>query len=715
MRRRVRTDALRRDDRLGTATAGVGLLVLIVVVIIGSVATNGAAARSQRAVAVNTAYQETATAVAAERSLAHRYRLEPGPAPLAGHRAAGTDVTRRLAEVERLGDADDRALVSEVRTLQAAYDTATARLFAAVDRRDPDATIAVIDDFQLDPIFSAMQEQITRDAASHLAMATSAVASMRRTGRVVLALDAATLLAGMALIGLAGASLTRSRRRLRDQSDLTAHQALHDSLTGLPNRALFRSHTVGAFEAAERTGEQVAVVLVDLNRFKDVNDTLGHDYGDVLLAQVADRFSSAVRIGDVVARLGGDEFAVLLCDTSAPGALSAAQRLTDTLAEPFTVRDITLDVEASIGIALVGAGSDVETALRHADIAMYEAKRQHLPFSTYELTRDDHTLARLALLGDLRRAIAGHELLLHYQPKVSAVSGTLHGVEALVRWRHPTRGLLHPDAFVPIAETTAVIHALTVEVLRIALAQARTWLDLGWVVPVAVNISARSLVNPDFATEVAGQLDAAGVPASMLSLELTETAIMADPDRGLAVLTALDAMGISLSIDDFGTGYSSMSYLKNLPVRELKIDRSFVMGMATDDSDVVLVQSAVDLGHNLGLHVVAEGVEDASTQLSLTTMGCDLVQGHHIRRPVGPADLEPWLATHATPVRRPAAPAPGVAGPTALGPAVAAASAGPAVAGPAAPGPPATTAAVAGPGVAAVSSGAPSNGVHPIT
>lgn len=654
VRRRVHAALLHRDDLLGTVTAGVGLLLLIVVVIIGSVTTNRAATRTQRAVAVNTAYQSTATAVAAERSLAHRYRLEPGPAPLAGHRAAGTDVARRLDEVERLGDAKDRTLVAEVRSLQAAYVIATARLFAAVDRSDPDATIAVIDDFQVDPIFSAMQEQITTDAASHLARATAAADSMRRTGRVVLALDAATLVAGMALVGLAGASLTRSRRRLRAQSDLATHQALHDSLTGLPNRALFHRHTVDAFEAAERTGEQVAVMLVDLNRFKDVNDTLGHHYGDVLLAQVARRFSSAVRTDDVVARLGGDEFAVLLSDTSARGALSAAQRLTDTLAEPFTVRDIALDVEAGIGIALVGAGSDVETAVRHADIAMYEAKRQHLPFATYELTRDDHTLARLAMLGDLRRAIAGRELVLHYQPKVSAVSGRLHGVEALVRWQDPTRGLLHPDAFVPIAETTAVIHALTAEVLRIALAQARTWLDRGWVVPVAVNISARSLVNPDFATEVARQLDAADVPASMLSLELTETAIMADPDRGLAVLTALDAMGISLSIDDFGTGYSSMSYLKNLPVRELKIDRSFVMGMATDDSDVVLVQSAVDLGHNLGLHVVAEGVEDASTQLTLAAMGCDLMQGYHIRRPVGPTDLEPWLATHAARTRGPA-------------------------------------------------------------
>ena len=341
-----------------------------------------------------------------------------------------------------------------------------------------------------------------------------------------------------------------------------------------------------------------------------------------------------------MARLGGDEFAVLLKSTNADDATAAATRFTEVLQEPFMVKDISLDVEASIGIALAGPGIDVETALRRADVAMYEAKTQHLPYATYELTRDDNTVARLAMLGDLRRAVCSGELVLHFQPKVSSRSGEVHSVEALVRWQHPIRGLLTPDEFIPIAETTAVIHPLTDEILRQALTQTRAWLDLGWMIPVSVNISARSLLDLTFPAEVQAQLDASGVPGGLLSLELTEGAVMADPGNALTVLNALNAMGICLSIDDFGTGYSSMAYLKALPVRELKVDRSFVTGMTTDDSDHVLVQSAVDLGHNLGLHVVAEGVENASTQAALTAMGCDLLQGNFIHRPVIASELD---------------------------------------------------------------------------
>jgi diguanylate cyclase len=353
-----------------------------------------------------------------------------------------------------------------------------------------------------------------------------------------------------------------------------------------------------------------------------------------------------MRAGDTVARLGGDEFAVLVCATSAADAVVVANRLTEILAEPFSVKDISFAVEASIGIALTGSDSDVETALRHADVAMYEAKAQHEPYSAYELTRDDNTVARLALLGDLRRAITNGEISMQYQPKVNATTGELHSVEALVRWHHPVRGLLMPGDFIPIAEATAVIHPLTDEILGQALHQARAWLDQGRTISVAVNISARSLHDPDFPKKVQLQLDANHVPACQLTLELTEGAIMTDPERALASLDALHAMGISLSIDDFGTGYSSMAYLKDLPVSELKIDRSFVMGMIHNDGDRVLVQSAVDLGHNLGLHVVAEGVENAETQQALAAMGCDLLQGYHIRRPASAADLNPWLQSH---------------------------------------------------------------------
>ncbi len=384
-------------------------------------------------------------------------------------------------------------------------------------------------------------------------------------------------------------------------------------------------------------------MVVDIDRFKDVNDTLGHHYGDLLLEQIALRFSSTLRAGDSVARLGGDEFAVLLCATTDAAATAAAQRLTDVLHDPFTIKDISLDVEASIGIAVAGPDSEIDAVLRHADVAMYEAKSEHSSTAIYERSRDDNTVARLALLGDLRRAIGRLELFLQYQPKVDTETGAVHSVEALVRWHHPTRGLLMPDDFVPIAEGTAVIHPLTDEILRQALVQVRTWHQAGWTFPVFVNISARSLHDLAFPTRVRRLLDTIGVPASALSLELTESSIMTDPKRALAALHTLDTLGVSLSIDDFGTGYSSMSYLKDLPVRELKIDRSFVMGMRHNDGDAVLVQSAVDLGHNLGLHVVAEGVEDGPTKDALTAMGCDLLQGYFIRRPSDAPDLDRWL------------------------------------------------------------------------
>jgi diguanylate cyclase len=638
-----RPGRLRRGRRFVITVIAGAFPLLLGVLIVGSTAMDADALHTLRAVQLNTAYQHAASGVAAEESIERKYRLEPGPVPRADHDQAEQQVTQALADVDRLGAASDQRLVTAVTTEHARYVLGAADLFAAVDRHEPAAVVTRIDSRQVDPIFGIMQTQIYAAASHHESAALAQVTDSRRTGRVVLILDIATFLAGLGLVIGAATALTRYERRLRDQSDLNRHLAMHDSLTGLPNRALFQDRTERALLRARRSGQQVAVMLVDLNRFKDVNDTLGHHYGDLLLTQVAERFTATMRTGDSVARLGGDEFAILLCGTSREGATAAAVRLTNALRDTFNVKDITLDVDASIGIALAAPDADVETVLRHADVAMYEAKSQHAPFAAYELTRDDNTVARLALLGDLRRAITRHELVLHYQPKVSVTTGELHSVEALVRWNHPSRGLLAPDAFIPIAESTAVIHPLTKEILRPALTQARSWQDQGWTIPVAVNISARSLHDLDFPLQVQQQLDTIGVPAELLTLELTESAIMTDAGRALTVLQALDAMGVSLSIDDFGTGHSSMAYLRKLPVRELKIDRSFVKGLSTEHSDLVLVQSAVDLGHNLGLHVVAEGVEDAATQAALTAMGCDLMQGYHIGRPVLATALDEWL------------------------------------------------------------------------
>jgi diguanylate cyclase (GGDEF)-like protein len=449
----------------------------------------------------------------------------------------------------------------------------------------------------------------------------------------------ALLLAATLLLGFAGASLRGYQKALRAA-------ALNDALTGLPKRELLLDRAGQALRTAQRSGGMVALLLIDLDRFKDVNDTLGHHHGDLLLQQVAARLSTALRASDTVARLGGDEFAVLLPQVlTTEEAQRAAERLLATLHESFLVDDVTLDVEASIGIALAPAhGAEPELLLRRADVAMYQAKEHKIGFALYDVAQDLHTPTRLLLLGDLRRALeVDDQLELHYQPKVDPVRHELHGAEALLRWNHPDRGMVMPGEFLPLVENTALINPLTMRVLEMALAQARAWMESGKPIPVAVNLSTRCLVDKAFPEAVLESLRSSGVPASLLCLEITESAIMSNPDTALWVLDRLHEAGIKLSIDDFGTGYSSMSYLKRLPVDELKVDRSFVKEMIRESSDAVLVRSAVELGHNLGLVVVAEGVEDGDTLSALRDVACDYVQGYHLGRPMPVAKFDAWL------------------------------------------------------------------------
>ena len=643
----VKTDRISGSrNRWALIGASIGLVGLIGVVTVGSLVTSNAAGTSARAVRIADAYAHAASAIAAEESLERKYRLQPGPGPKAAHTAAEVSLQQAMRQVAVLGGSADRNLARVVMREHKTYIAASAQLFASVDRHDPLAVTNSIDARTVDPVFHAMEEQIYGAAAKHESTALSAAASVRSIGRFVLVVDLVTLLAGIGLLVGAAVVVTRYQRALHSESEHNRYQALHDPLTDLPNRTLFQDRTSVALRTAARSGATVAVLLLDLNRFKEVNDTLGHHYGDQLLLQVADRLRESLRDADSVARLGGDEFAILLPISGWEEALVATQRVGAALHEPFSMYDIALDVDASIGMALSEAGDDVETLLRHADVAMYEAKAAHHPFARYEASHDDNDLSRLVLLGDLRRAVAAGELTMYYQPKINSDTGALSSVEALVRWQHPTLGLLQPDEFIPLAESTAIIHAVTNEVLRLALTQARQWADAGRPIPVSVNISARSLLDPTFPAQVRELLDAHGVPPQLLSLELTETAVMTDRDLALTVLQALDAMNVSLSIDDFGTGYSSMSYLKTLPVKELKIDRSFVMGMANDPDSAVIVRSAVNLGHNLGMTVVAEGVEDGMARSELADMGCDLVQGYEICRPVPARELELWIETH---------------------------------------------------------------------
>ena len=436
--------------------------------------------------------------------------------------------------------------------------------------------------------------------------------------------------------------VARASRRLR-------HLALHDALTGLPNRTLFHERVERAVKSI-RPDRSVAVLLVDLDRFKEVNDTLGHDHGDELLKVVADRLSGALREGDTLARLGGDEFAVVLTDLPyRAAAAETAARLHDALRRPFGLRGIAVELDASVGVALSPEhGHDVTTLIQRADVAMYDAKRTQARVSTYSTERDPYSPARLSLLGELRRAIENDELVLHYQPKVSVEGDRVTGVEALVRWQHPQHGLLQPDQFVPLAERTGTIAHLTHWVLDAALRQCAAWRLEYPELTVAVNLAAANVLDVGLPAMVSEQLAEHGLPGHALECEVSEHTVMSDPQRVCEVLAALRALGVRLSLDDFGTGQASLAYLKKLPLDEVKIDRAFVTSMADDDGDAVIVRSTIDLAHNLGLDVVAEGVESESVLEALVDLRCSSVQGFYLSRPLPAAELEAWLSSRST-------------------------------------------------------------------
>jgi len=386
-------------------------------------------------------------------------------------------------------------------------------------------------------------------------------------------------------------------------------------------------------------------MIVDIDRFKEVNDTLGHHSGDLMLQEIARRLRAAVRDSDTVARLGGDEFAVLLPNVAdAAAAESVATMLGKVIAAPIVVEGLSLENEASIGITLFpDHGDDLVGLLQRADVAMYTAKSDAVAHSLYGSERDEYSPERLALVGELRRAIEQDELVLHFQPKVDLVSGAVVGVEALVRWQHPERGLLPPGEFIPVAEHTSLIRPLTLHVIDRALAQCRRWENEGHTLSVAVNISARNLLDAEFADSVSATLNRWGMYPGRLELEITETALMENHVRSVEMLRELAGLGVALAIDDFGVGYSSLSYLKGLPISVLKIDRSFVIAMCSDTADAMIVRSTVDLGRNLGFQVVAEGIEDEEALEALRSLGCGLGQGFHISPPLPAEELITWL------------------------------------------------------------------------
>src|SRR5579872_1667313 len=434
----------------------------------------------------------------------------------------------------------------------------------------------------------------------------------------------------------------------KEYEDQLRHQALHDPLTGLPNRVLLRDRLEQALREAVRQGRTVALFLLDLNRFKEVNDTFGHQFGDELLEQLGPRFKRSLRAADTVARLGGDEFAVILPGISPGASGRAAERILRSLETPFTVNGQILDIDASIGVALYPEhGTNADTLLRHADVAMYAAKQENTGYFIYASDRDPNSQRRLALARELRRAVETDQLYLQFHPKIDLKTGRVIGVEALTRWQHPEYGLVSPDEFIPLAEQTGLIKPLTCWVLQEALKQRRRWeVEAGLDVRMAVNLSMRSFHDEQLVQTIAQALDTWETAPCRLEVEVTETAFMADPARALTTLETLHNMGVSLSIDDFGTGYSSLAYLRRLPAAEVKIDRSFVMDMVSDENACSIVRATIGLAHDLDLKAVAEGVETCEVWDLLGRLGCDLAQGFYLSRPMSTDDCMRWLLAH---------------------------------------------------------------------
>jgi diguanylate cyclase (GGDEF)-like protein/PAS domain S-box-containing protein len=431
------------------------------------------------------------------------------------------------------------------------------------------------------------------------------------------------------------------------------HRALYDPLTELPNRTLLQDRLDQAIRRSRRTGEPFALLVGDLDNFKDTNDTLGHDAGDVVLKEVGVRLHASIREADTVARLGGDEFAIIVAGADRPAAVAAAERVLRALAASVAVGDERVDVSASIGIAFYPEhGDDRRTLLRHADVAMYQAKRSRRTYTFYSAGDDQFSTDQVTLVADLRAAIERSEIELAFQPEIRAGDGKLLRFEALARWTHPVRGRIPPDRFIPLAERTGLIGALTRSVLQKALQQLASWRADGADYGIAVNLSVRDLLATGVVETIAGLLHAHGLPGSSLSVEITESVLMADVQRFLPTLHALRAIGVDLAIDDFGTGYSSLAYLRQLPVDRLKIDRSFIRNLPDENGALAIVRAAIDISHDLGLGVVAEGVETQEALEQLRAVGCDSFQGYFISRPLAAADVGPWVQGHSAALQR---------------------------------------------------------------
>lgn len=431
---------------------------------------------------------------------------------------------------------------------------------------------------------------------------------------------------------------------LKDYEDIIRKLTYFDRLTELPNRELFSELLEKMIQDGKKTVHPIGVLLLDLDRFKDINATLGHPRGDLLIQMVGQRLKQVVRSSDVVARMGGDEFGILFPMTEPGHAGIVAQKILKAFEEHFEIEGLPIVIEGGIGISVYpNHGSDAISLIQKADVAMYASKTTKAAYTLYNPEYDRNSPRRLAMLGELRTGIAKKQLFLHYQPKINLRTGKISGVEALVRWKHPEFGIVPPDQFIPLAEQSGLIKPLTGFILRKALGQSCAWHSQGVDMNVAVNLSVRNLLDHTLPDQITHILSSCTVSVSALNLEITESAAMANWDNTFKTILALSQKGVNFSLDDFGTGHSSLNYLKKLPVNTLKIDKSFVMGMMTNRDDAMIVKSTINLGHNLNLTVVAEGVENKETMDALISFGCDEAQGYYFSRPVLPADLDKLL------------------------------------------------------------------------
>ncbi|BCJ46033.1 hypothetical protein GCM10010168_49810 [Actinoplanes ianthinogenes] len=643
----------RRRGRLNTTAALASvLLALGAYTIIGTALTAQAVHDHSRALRVDADFSEARGAITLEEVNLRHYQVEPSSAVLSRflQAADSVDGALRLAIQHGLPDADREA--ARLLDRQREYRTNAEQLIALVADRDPDSLS--LDSLSVTPSYYTLQQDVDAVSRAYHASAQRQADEMQRAEVRMLIGTSVGFGVGLTLVGVIWRLVLSYQRRLVQDADASEHRSLHDPLTGLPNRRMFHERLTDAVRVpADRRDDQVAVMIIDLDGFKAVNDTLGHQAGDQLLQEAGHRLRAGIRDGDLAARLGGDEFAVLLPGvTDLATAVEVAERLSDKIRHDFLLDVGAASVSASIGLAVGTTGvADDEELLRQADAAMYRAKAAGGGVAVYDQLLDAVPPEDMSLFGDLRALLdtgdPDGQLVLYFQPQIRIADGSVAGVEALVRWRHPSRGLLLPAAFLDMAVSRGLEISLTYHLLKVAVAQADRWAAAGTPLAVSVNISPRCLLHDDFLPRIRDAVTDVHLPHGILQLELTESSVMLDPERARTVLREVREEGILISVDDFGTGFSSLSQLRRLPADELKIDRSFVQGLARDADGVVLVRSAIDLGHNLGLSVVAEGVEDLEALAVLREMGCDLAQGFALSRPV-PADEVPAACARAS-------------------------------------------------------------------